>query len=95
MAEVVGSLKDDLGEMWEVMVAIVEEESLRRRGRSGKQKFMASGEECLNGWVRAGGGEVNGGGVNFGISRTLLSEIPEEIMGESGGEVFGVDRGAV
>ncbi|GJT64517.1 hypothetical protein Tco_1015997 [Tanacetum coccineum] len=83
MAEVVGSLKDDLGEMWEVMVAIVEEE------------FMASGEECLNGWVRAGGGEVNGGGVNFGISRTLLSEIPEEIMGESGGEVFGVDERAV
>ncbi|GKE53563.1 hypothetical protein Tco_1488719 [Tanacetum coccineum] len=54
-------------------------------------KFMANGEECLDGWVEAGGGEVKGGGVDFGVSRTLLGKIFREIMRESGGEVFGVD----
>ncbi|GJY66317.1 hypothetical protein Tco_0468555 [Tanacetum coccineum] len=56
-------------------------------------KFMANDEECLNGWVGAGGGEVKGGGVDFGVSRTLLGEIFGEIIGESGGEVFKVDGG--
>ncbi|GJR21413.1 hypothetical protein Tco_0969940 [Tanacetum coccineum] len=41
--------------------------------------------------VRAGGGDVKGGGVVFGVSRILLGEILEDIMGESGGEAFGVD----
>ncbi|GJY60562.1 hypothetical protein Tco_0461219, partial [Tanacetum coccineum] len=49
-------------------------------------KFMANGEECLDGWVEAGGGEVKGGGVDFGVSRTLLGEIPRE----SGGEELGL-----
>ncbi|GJZ40316.1 hypothetical protein Tco_0586879, partial [Tanacetum coccineum] len=53
--------------------------------------FIANGEECLDGWVGAGRGEVKGGGVDFGVSRTLLGEIPREIMGESHGEAFGVD----
>ncbi|GJS55002.1 hypothetical protein Tco_0628364 [Tanacetum coccineum] len=44
--------------------------------------------------VGAGGGEVKGGGVDFGVSRTLLGEIPGDIMGESGSETFGVDGGA-
>ncbi|GJZ87181.1 hypothetical protein Tco_0658791 [Tanacetum coccineum] len=52
-------------------------------------KFMASGEECLDGWVGAGGGEVKGGGVVFRVSRILLGEIPGDIMGESDG-VFSV-----
>nr|GEV15133.1 hypothetical protein [Tanacetum cinerariifolium] len=30
-------------------------------------KFMANGEECLDGWVGAGGGEVKGGGVDFRV----------------------------
>ncbi|GJY08971.1 hypothetical protein Tco_0377156 [Tanacetum coccineum] len=81
MAEVAGSLKDDLGGKLEVEVAMVDEE------------FMASGEECLDGWVGVGGGEVKGGGVVFGVSRILLGKIPEDIMGESGGESFRVDRG--
>ncbi|GKG18544.1 hypothetical protein Tco_0372842, partial [Tanacetum coccineum] len=43
---------------------------------------------------RAGGGEVMGGGDDFGVSRSLLGEIPGEIMGEKvgeecGGEEFG------
>ncbi|GJW57138.1 hypothetical protein Tco_0103869 [Tanacetum coccineum] len=54
-------------------------------------KFMANGEECLDGWVRANGGEVKGGGVDFGVSRTLLGEIPKE----SGGVEFRVNRGVV
>ncbi|GJU52123.1 hypothetical protein Tco_1221678 [Tanacetum coccineum] len=58
-------------------------------------KFMDNGEECLDNWVGAGGGEVKGGGVDFGVSKTFLGEIPGEIIRESGGEVFGVNRGAV
>ncbi|GKE55265.1 hypothetical protein Tco_1494450 [Tanacetum coccineum] len=57
-------------------------------------KLIADGEECLDSWVRAGGGEVKGGGVVFGVSRTLLGEIPRDIIGESGGEAFEVDGGA-
>nr|GEW97137.1 hypothetical protein [Tanacetum cinerariifolium] len=75
-------------------------ESLRRGRRSGNKssmgsKFMANGEECLDGWVGAGRGEVKGGGVNFRISKTLIGEIPREIIVKSGGEVFGVDGGAI
>ncbi|GKE66845.1 hypothetical protein Tco_1521006 [Tanacetum coccineum] len=66
----------------------VENKSLMR------SKFMASGEEYLDGWVGAGGGEVKGGSVVFGVSKILLGVIPEDIMGESGGEAFGVDGGA-
>ncbi|GJX68005.1 hypothetical protein Tco_0303732 [Tanacetum coccineum] len=57
--------------------------------------FGGRSSKCLDGWVGAGEGEVKGGGVDFGVSRTLLGEIPEEIMGESGGEAFGFDGGAV
>ncbi|GKD84917.1 hypothetical protein Tco_1356071, partial [Tanacetum coccineum] len=57
--------------------------------------LMSKGEECLDGWVRAGGGEVKGGGVDFGVTKSLLGEIPEENTGESDGEEFGVDEGAV
>ncbi|GJY77029.1 hypothetical protein Tco_0482145 [Tanacetum coccineum] len=57
--------------------------------------LMANGEECLDGWVGAGRGEVKGGGVEFRVTKSLLGEIPEENIGESGGEEFGVDGGAV
>ncbi|GJY86348.1 hypothetical protein Tco_0500374 [Tanacetum coccineum] len=45
--------------------------------------------------VGAGGGEVKGGGVGFGVVKSLLREIPGDVIGESGGETFGVDGGAV
>nr|GEZ03321.1 hypothetical protein [Tanacetum cinerariifolium] len=62
--------------------------------------LMANGEECLDGWVGASEGEVIGGGIDFGVSRSLLGEILKEIIGdkvgeECGGEEFGVDGGAV
>ncbi|GJX45421.1 hypothetical protein Tco_0262097 [Tanacetum coccineum] len=57
--------------------------------------FVVLGGRSVWMGVRAGGGEVKCGGVDFGVSRILLGEIPGEIIGESGGEVFGVDRGAV
>ncbi|GJR84470.1 retrovirus-related pol polyprotein from transposon TNT 1-94 [Tanacetum coccineum] len=57
-------------------------------------KFMASGKESLDSWVGAGGGEVKGGGVVFGVSKILLGVILRDIMGESDGEAFGVDGGA-
>ncbi|GJV14127.1 hypothetical protein Tco_1359450 [Tanacetum coccineum] len=62
---------------------------------STESKFMVRGEECLEGCVGAGGGEVNGGGDDFRVSKSLLSEIPRVAIRESGGETFGVDGGAV
>nr|GEW75873.1 hypothetical protein [Tanacetum cinerariifolium] len=60
-------------------------------------KFMVGGEECLEGYVcvKAGGGEVNGGGDEFRVSKSLLGEIARVAIGESGGETFGVDGGVV
>ncbi|GJR76957.1 hypothetical protein Tco_0089322 [Tanacetum coccineum] len=55
--------------------------------------FMASGEECLDGWVGVDGGEVKGGGVVFEMSSILLGEILRDIIGESDGEAFGVNGG--
>nr|GEU54145.1 hypothetical protein [Tanacetum cinerariifolium] len=46
-------------------------------------KFMASGEEGLDGWVGADGGKVKGGSVVFRVSRILLSAIPRDIMGKA------------
>ncbi|GKA33406.1 hypothetical protein Tco_0719835 [Tanacetum coccineum] len=60
----------------------------------GMKKNRAQESECV--WrIGAGGGEVKGGGVGFGVVKSLLREIPEDVIGESGGETFGVDRGAV
>ncbi|GJZ02312.1 hypothetical protein Tco_0520273 [Tanacetum coccineum] len=101
MAEVAGSWKEDFGKMLEVEMAIVEEECVKEglRGVRNKSsvgsKFTTSGKECLDGWVRAGRGEVKGGGVDFGVIRIFLGEIPGEIIGESGCEVFRVNGGAV
>nr|GEX88987.1 hypothetical protein [Tanacetum cinerariifolium] len=78
MAKVVGSLKKDLGEMWEVVVVMVEKGgSIAERGEGDEggvenksligSKFKANGEECLDGCVGAGGGEVKGGGVDFRV----------------------------
>ncbi|GKD34113.1 hypothetical protein Tco_1249622 [Tanacetum coccineum] len=58
-------------------------------------KFMVRGEECLEGCVGAGGGKVNGGGNDFGVSKSMLGEIPGVVIGESDGEIFGDDRGAI
>ncbi|GKE30554.1 hypothetical protein Tco_1445938 [Tanacetum coccineum] len=59
-----------------------------------RSKLMASGEECLDGWVGASGGKVKGDGVVFGVSRIKFGMIPEDNMGESGGEAFRLDGGA-
>ncbi|GJW26730.1 hypothetical protein Tco_0040541 [Tanacetum coccineum] len=58
-------------------------------------KFMVRGEECLKGCVGADGGEVNGGGEEFGVSKSFLGEILGVVIGESGGETFRDDGGAV
>ncbi|GJW35261.1 hypothetical protein Tco_0058181 [Tanacetum coccineum] len=58
-------------------------------------KFMVRGKECLEGCVGAGGGEVNGGGNDFGVSKSLLGEIPGVVIGESDGEIFRDDGGAI
>ncbi|GKC65848.1 hypothetical protein Tco_1098446, partial [Tanacetum coccineum] len=58
-------------------------------------KFMVRGKECLEGCIGASGGEVIGGGDDFGVSKSLLGEIPGVVIGKSGGETFGDDGGAV
>ncbi|GKB62473.1 hypothetical protein Tco_0918659 [Tanacetum coccineum] len=45
--------------------------------------------------IGSGGGEVNGGGVDLGVSKRLLLEVAREIIGERGGiEVEEVGGGA-
>ncbi|GKB08596.1 ARID DNA-binding domain-containing protein [Tanacetum coccineum] len=39
----------------------------------------------VEGGIGAGGGEVNGGGVDLGVSKRLLLEVAGEMIGESGG----------
>ncbi|GJZ58574.1 hypothetical protein Tco_0614068 [Tanacetum coccineum] len=41
------------------------------------------------------GGKDKGGRVDLGVVNSLLGEIPKDVMGESGGETFGVDRGFI
>ncbi|GJV25314.1 hypothetical protein Tco_1378009 [Tanacetum coccineum] len=62
---------------------------------STRSKLMVCSEECLEGCVGAGGGEVSGGGDDFKVSKSLLGEIPGVMIGESGGEAFGEDGGAI
>ncbi|GJX63778.1 hypothetical protein Tco_0296678 [Tanacetum coccineum] len=62
---------------------------------STKSKFMANGEDCLDGCDGAGGREVKGGGVNLRVVNSLLGEIPGDVMGERSGDTIGVDGGAV
>ncbi|GJY43104.1 hypothetical protein Tco_0431317 [Tanacetum coccineum] len=38
----------------------------------------------------AGGGEVNGRGVVVGVFKSLLGEIPDDVMGERGGDTSGL-----
>nr|GFA04914.1 hypothetical protein [Tanacetum cinerariifolium] len=47
-----------------------------------RSKLMASGEECLDGWVGAGEGQVKGGGVDFRVSRIEFVMILKDNMGE-------------
>ncbi|GKF61733.1 hypothetical protein Tco_0181787, partial [Tanacetum coccineum] len=58
-------------------------------------KFMVRGKECLEGCVGVGGGEVKGGGDEFGVSKILVGEIPGVVIGESGRDIFRDDGGAV
>ncbi|GJY31531.1 RNA-directed DNA polymerase, eukaryota, reverse transcriptase zinc-binding domain protein [Tanacetum coccineum] len=57
-------------------------------------KLMVRGEECLEGCVGADGGEVSGGGDDFG-SKILIGEILRVVIGEGGKETFGDDGGAI
>nr|GFB77410.1 hypothetical protein [Tanacetum cinerariifolium] len=58
-------------------------------------KLMVRGEECLEGYVGSGGGEVRRGGDEFRVSKSLLGEIPRVVIGEGIGEIFRDDGGAV
>nr|GEU87924.1 hypothetical protein [Tanacetum cinerariifolium] len=58
-------------------------------------KLMVRGDKCLEGCVGASKGEVSGGGMKFGVSKSLLGEIPEVVISEGGGEKFRDDGGAI
>ncbi|GKC06124.1 hypothetical protein Tco_0997734, partial [Tanacetum coccineum] len=64
-------------------------------GQGGGGFVVLGGEECLEGCVGAGGDEVNRGRDDFGVSKSLLGEILGVVIGESGGEIFGDDGGAI
>nr|GEW74337.1 hypothetical protein [Tanacetum cinerariifolium] len=86
------------GEEIEILVAMVEEEvpyleeveGVENKSLMGSM-LIAKDKECLDGWVRVGGGEVKGGGVDLGVTKSFLGETPRE----TGGEEVGVDRGDV
>nr|GEW74336.1 hypothetical protein [Tanacetum cinerariifolium] len=86
------------GEEIKILVAMVEEEVLYLEEVGGVENkslmismLIAKYKECLDDWVRAGGGEVKGGGVDLGVTKSFLGETPRE----TGGEEVGVDRGDV
>nr|GEX45325.1 hypothetical protein [Tanacetum cinerariifolium] len=58
-------------------------------------KLMVRGDECLEGCVGAGGGEVSGGGDDFRVRKSLLGEIPRVVISEGGGETFLDNGGAI
>ncbi|GJZ73134.1 hypothetical protein Tco_0637280 [Tanacetum coccineum] len=51
-------------------------------------KFMIRSDECLKCCVGASGGEVNEGGDDFRVSKSLVGNIPGVVTGESGGKIF-------
>nr|GEW86520.1 hypothetical protein [Tanacetum cinerariifolium] len=61
-----------------------EEEGGVEKMSSMVSKFMVRGEECLEGCVCAGGGEVKRSGDDFEVSKSLLGEIAEVAIRESG-----------
>ncbi|GKA60469.1 hypothetical protein Tco_0759876 [Tanacetum coccineum] len=93
MIEVVESLIDEVVRsgvvvaMTEVVVEMVGEEVPWPEEVVGLLKSQRELEE--------NGGEVNGGGDDFGVSKSSLGEIPGVVIGESGGEIFGDDGGVV
>ncbi|GJV32311.1 hypothetical protein Tco_1392711 [Tanacetum coccineum] len=51
-------------------------------------KFMIRSDECLKCYDGAGGGKVNEGGDDFGVSKSLAGKIPGVVTGESGEKIF-------
>ncbi|GKD99527.1 hypothetical protein Tco_1387511, partial [Tanacetum coccineum] len=83
---------------WKVFQCSMAKCSMESNDGLGGGGFVVVGGRCSS--VRAGRGEVMGGGVDFEVSRSLLGEILEEIMGDKVGEEYGreefrVDGGAV
>ncbi|GJU17392.1 hypothetical protein Tco_1145358 [Tanacetum coccineum] len=72
--------------------------SMAGRGGGWLAKRLIVSNDGLGGGglvVHGGGGEVKGGRVDLGVVNSLLGEIPEDVMGERGGDTIRVDRGAI
>ncbi|GJV71948.1 hypothetical protein Tco_1491943 [Tanacetum coccineum] len=54
-------------------------------------RLIATGEVSLDGWVGAGGGKFNGGGVDLGVSNQFSLKL---IVEDSGGVIIGEFGGA-
>nr|GEU98676.1 hypothetical protein [Tanacetum cinerariifolium] len=80
--------KDGLGGGWLVVVggrsssvskiAWGELEGVENKSLMGSL-LIAKGEECLDGWIGACEGEVKGGGVDLGVTKSLLGETPGRV----------------
>ncbi|GJR10458.1 hypothetical protein Tco_0793110 [Tanacetum coccineum] len=79
MVEVVGSLKVEAlrSEVAIIMMEVVVGEEVPWPK---EVAIDLPNEECLEGCVGASGGEVNEGGDDFGVSKSLLGEIPIVVM---------------
>ncbi|GJS42692.1 hypothetical protein Tco_0567735 [Tanacetum coccineum] len=59
------------------------------------KRSIESNDGRSGGGLVVRGGEVNGRGVVLGVFKSLLGEIPGDVMGERGGDTIGVDGGTV
>ncbi|GJZ56000.1 RNA-directed DNA polymerase, eukaryota, reverse transcriptase zinc-binding domain protein [Tanacetum coccineum] len=64
-------------------------------GRGGGGLVIHRGEDCFDGCDGASRGEVNGRGVVLGVFKNFLGEIPDDVIGERGGEKIRLDGGSV
>nr|GEX98801.1 hypothetical protein [Tanacetum cinerariifolium] len=108
MGEDVEALKNVIGDKPHFFMEIVDNDLRTGGGNGGRGGSMLGSD---GGWLakrsiesndgHGGGGlvvregEVNGRGVVLGVFKSLLSEIPEDVMGESGGETMRLDGGVV
>ncbi|GKA24328.1 hypothetical protein Tco_0710361 [Tanacetum coccineum] len=64
-------------------------------GSQWQKVWWQRGEDYLNGCDGASRREVNGREVDLGVFKSLLGEIPGDVMGKRGGDTIGVGGGTI